>query len=215
MRTAAQQSFEEFCALRRQKIAAAFVAWSRDIATEIAIPECIEAEPRPVLKDAGKEVMGRQGPGGDGSQKPQPRIRGWEGFLGNARKRLDEQSVGILAEVYQRLQPMGLQISWGRGTTIGSFNVKCRKIHPKSFITIQSNGVLYFNAPWYKGTAEAEGFRDHLKEALVREMGLSIPEDYQKRFCPFDLRKWGERRNTLIEILQRLLANYQKASTSI
>lgn len=130
----------------------------------------------------------------------------WEMFLAHARDRLDASKVDILSKLYAALQPTPLSITWGTGSRYGSFNLKYERILPKSFITIQSDGRLYFNSTWYKGNEEAEAFRDELKRKLSEGLGLPVPNDYREKFCEFRIETWGPKADALVSLLGELLS---------
>jgi hypothetical protein len=89
--------------------------------------------------------------------------------------------------------------------------LKYEQIFPKSFITVQSDGVLSLNFPWLRGAREVERLRDDLKNEVVSRLGLTIPEDYERKWALFPVEAWGPKVDMLIESLKTLLTRWDES----
>lgn len=137
----------------------------------------------------------------------------WDRFVANARTHLKEPEVETLARFYEFVQSTPFAITWGTGAKTGSFNLKYERLFPKSLITLNSTGDLWFNFQWYTGTDEVDALRDELKSEMSKKVGLPFPEDYHNKFVRFPIGVWGPKLDALKEVLAGILPRWEQGKT--
>lgn len=83
------------------------------------------------------------------------------------------------------------------------------KFHLKSIFSISSDGKLWLHLGNLQGDNPIEQFRDAFANAAKDKLGVSIPNDYIiKRYPSVDIKHWGPRVETFINLLDELSAKY-------
>jgi len=120
----------------------------------------------------------------------QPIAVDWESFERNAEQReLDKQTVDAMRKIYETCKSLQADISWGRGTTIGSFSPKWSFLHATtSPFSICSNGRLELHFYAFQNSEIAKKFSSQFAAALT-EGGLDFSK-YRDEYFSIEAKKW-------------------------
>ena len=129
-------------------------------------------------------------------------------YFADAEAKLAPSDVKALEEVLDKTIQLGYEISWGTGASTGSFNVKDPAICPRSLLTFNPDGRMYFNASWLNGSEDAERGRDMLKDLLVGIVGVEIPADYAQSTPGFRISAWGSKASLIVRALEDLAGQF-------
>ena len=129
-------------------------------------------------------------------------------YFADAEAKLAPSDVKALEEVLDKTIQLGYEISWGTGTSNGSFNVKDPAICPRSLLTFNSDGRMYFNSSWLIGSETAERGRDVLKDLLVGIVGLDIPDNYPQSAPGFPVSAWAPKASLIERALEDLAGQF-------
>ena len=129
-------------------------------------------------------------------------------YFADAEAKLTPSDVKVLEEVLDQAIRLGYEISWGSGAAKGSFNVKDPAICPRSLLTFNSDGRMYFNSSWLIGSETAERGRDVLKDLLVRIVGLNIQDNYPQSTPGFPVAAWAPKASLIERALEDLAGQF-------
>ncbi|MBI4528327.1 MAG: hypothetical protein HY695_31415 [Deltaproteobacteria bacterium] len=143
--------------------------------------------------------------------------RKWDkdSFFADVRAKLTDAEVQALETLYGQTLSLGYQITWGTGTTGGSFNVKEPSMCPRSLLTVLSNGNLSLNFAWLNGSEQAERGRERLKELIAQHAGLKIPDDYSRKWPGYAIADWGNKVGVILEVLKQLSTEFRREMPNI
>ena len=130
-------------------------------------------------------------------------------YFADAEARLAPAEVKILQTLLAQALTLGYEISWGTGSSRGSFNLKEPTVCPRSLLSIYSDGELYFNSHWLNGSETAERVRDRLKSSLMGKVGLEVPTDYTQRSPSYKISEWGTKVLVLVEVLKQVVSKFR------
>lgn len=114
-------------------------------------------------------------------------------FFRDVEVRLGQPVEKRIRELYEYARKTADHISWGTGTSRGSFNPKYKRISARSLFTVYSDGVLRVNFGWLNDDEFTLEFRKKLKDALTQRAGLTFPPDYEEKWITFQPDQWIER----------------------
>lgn len=126
----------------------------------------------------------------------------WESFSEDAaQKGLSTDQIQAIKDFYDAVAKLG-EIRWGTGSTFGWFGPKL-PFTSGSIVQVTSYGRLTF-CFGSLGKSDAERiFREKLKELAIHKLGLTIPEDYQRRYPSYEF-DWTEKTALLVESLKAI-----------
>jgi hypothetical protein len=131
----------------------------------------------------------------------------WESFKVDAKaKGLDDAGIEAI-ELLKSHAGLGCEIAWGGGGLIGSFGLKWPDISSASAILVWSNGILQIAFGALNTSETAENFREKLAQLMTVELGLSVPQDYRKRWVSYPISAWGKHTSSLLELLKNAAGN--------
>jgi hypothetical protein len=133
-------------------------------------------------------------------------------YFADAEAKLTPSDVKVLEQVLDQAIRLGYEISWGSGAANGSFNVKDPAICPRSLLTFNSDGRMYFNSSWLNGSETAERGRDVLKDLLVGIVGLDIPDNYPQSAPGFPVSAWAPKALLIERALEDLAGQFHAAA---
>jgi hypothetical protein len=147
----------------------------------------------------------------DVSSSPMPTKWSWQSFRDDAAKRgLEEPAIAAMESLKTSCESFSsLVVFWGRGRELGSYNIKAPSVSSQSFISMTSDGRLWFNFGNFRSSDTADAaaiLRDRLKEFVTGKLGLSVPDDYQRRFPNFPVSTWLPKLNLLEDGIRELFA---------
>ncbi|MGA2876455.1 MAG: hypothetical protein ABSE82_13065 [Nitrososphaerales archaeon] len=136
----------------------------------------------------------------------QPVAVDWESFERNAELRgLDKPTVDAMRRVYETCKSLRADISWGRGTLIGSFSPKWSFLHTStSPFSICSNGRLDTHLGAFQNTEVAKGFSETFT-AQLKQGGFELPQKYHGEWLSIETKKWVPHVDTFIAALRDAL----------
>jgi hypothetical protein len=136
----------------------------------------------------------------------QPVAVDWESFEKNAEQReLGKQIVDAMRKVYETCKSLQADISWGRGTMIGSFSPKWQSLHSTtSPFSICSNGRLDMHFSAFHKSEIAEAFSATFGKSLLAG-GWELSPGYQNTYLSIESTKWVPHVDTLITALRDAL----------
>jgi hypothetical protein len=102
-------------------------------------------------------------------------------FFTDAQERLPDAQLKAVKKLYEKSQSLMSEISWGTGKSRGSFSVKLPQLAKNSILNVYSNGDLCIPFGSINKTERKESVQDNLKDLAERELGFSIPANYQKK----------------------------------
>lgn len=101
-----------------------------------------------------------------------------ESFFTDARGRCEPKIVDIITKLYEFTKSNADSISWGTGTSVGSFTFrKSRYGILTSIFTVQSDGLMYLNFGEMKGKEVKKEVLLSFRASLNEIPGISIPEE--------------------------------------
>lgn len=130
-------------------------------------------------------------------------------FFADTHTKLPDGDVQALETLYDQCLSLGCEVSWGSGIYNGSFSVKERSIYPRSLLTVTSNGNLSLNFSWLNGSETAERARERLKDLVVQQVGLRIPDTYAQKWPTYPVSEWRSKVAPLLEVLKQLVAEFR------
>ena len=130
----------------------------------------------------------------------------WESFERNAEQReLGKQTVDAMRKVYETCKSLRADISWGRGTLMGSFSPKWSSLHSTTApFSICSNGRLDLQLGSFHGTNLAKTFSARFGKTLF-DGGLELSSEYQNKYQGLPAEKWVPHVDTFIAALRDAL----------
>lgn len=124
-----------------------------------------------------------------------------ETYFEHASEHLEPQQVDSLRRLYEFAVQHADRVTWGTGTTTGSFNLKYDRLSPtKSILTAYSQGTLDLNFKWLHEAEdplpeEARALAEHLD----RLEGWSLPTDYAITYPRIPIEIWVPQVDAIIE----------------
>lgn len=91
---------------------------------------------------------------------------------------LPESIRTAIRTVFATASAAGHTVRWGKGSTIGSFNVVLREPCDRAMFTVLANGKLWLNIVWMSGSPQAERARELLRAFAQL---LKVPAQYMKQ----------------------------------
>ena len=130
--------------------------------------------------------------------------RRWDesSFFEDAEAKLEARDLEALRRLYEYGQSGRYEMKWGSGGKKGSFGLVRADVCPRTFVTAVSNGRLWVNFGWLKGTEAAERFRDHLHGVITKKLGLPLPKD--QHFAVIKSQEWRDKVDDLLSALDEL-----------
>jgi len=129
-----------------------------------------------------------------------------ESFFKDAKDKLKESEVKSIKILYE-FSKVADKVSWGTGSTCGSFNPKFTKISIRSLYSVFSSGMLQINFGWLNDNESTEKYRDNFKKKLEKLKGFSIANDYRGKWVDVSVEKWAPRVDDFIKIVRDLINN--------
>src|ERR1035438_4192637 len=138
----------------------------------------------------------------------QPIAVDWESFERNAELRgLDVQTVNAMRKVYEACKSLGADISWGRGTSLGSFSPKWKSLHATtSPFSICSNGRLDTHFSSFQNTEVAKGFTEKIA-AQLKEGDFELSPKYREEWLSIEANKWVPHTDIFLAALRDALGD--------
>jgi hypothetical protein len=127
----------------------------------------------------------------------------WERLRDDATQRgVYANGIAAMQHVITECQRLGFVCKWGRGKQVGALNVVCPDAPPSQFLSVNSDGRLYFNLG-NLSAPEATPYRDRLKDAIVLDLGLKVKDDYQNRYPNYAVEEWAPKVAQVVAVLKK------------
>lgn len=124
-----------------------------------------------------------------------------ESFFNEAKRRLTENQVSAIKQLFDKSQELKCEISWGTGKISGSFSVIWPHIGKYSVFTVFTDGSLTINYGNFKNAPEQIEFITLLKDQLERCVGITAPDDFVRRYPNYKIDEWSQRIEGLLMVL--------------
>ncbi|NVK25282.1 MAG: hypothetical protein HWE10_10175 [Gammaproteobacteria bacterium] len=136
--------------------------------------------------------------------------RKWDkdSFFGDLRERVAEEHYTAVKKVFGKSQDLKSELSWGTGKVSGSFSAKWPHLGKYSVFTVFSDGSITINYGSFKNTPEQLEFIDFLSHELTNRVGLSVPEDYERRYPNYKIEHWTRNVDELISVFELMIEKY-------
>jgi len=127
-------------------------------------------------------------------------------FFKDAESKLEKKYVEAIKKWYDFSKKEADEITWGTGTTRGSFNPKFNNISIRSIYSFFSDGTLGINFGWLNDNEKAKKIRDLLLEKLIKIINFSIPKhkSIDNFYLSIPAEKWYPHLEQLMKIIKEL-----------
>jgi hypothetical protein len=116
---------------------------------------------------------------------------------------LSADYLAALRKLYNFTVSKADTVSWGTGTSRGSFNAKFSRISVRSLFSVYSDGYLVLNFGWLDDNENERKYRDNLRAAVGRIEGLVISTDTQ--YPGFSIEQWAPHLGALLEAMSSVI----------
>ncbi|MFA7309052.1 MAG: hypothetical protein WC045_03200 [Patescibacteria group bacterium] len=121
-------------------------------------------------------------------------------LLNAAKSTLSSEGYAAFEKLYVFSKEHADNVSFGTGTSSGSFSPIFSSVCPRSLFTLRTNGTLSLNFQWINGYDGAEEFRS-LYFDKMRQIGLDLlPADIEK-YPNFSLDQWLQYSDNILAVL--------------
>ncbi|MEM4605886.1 MAG: hypothetical protein QW103_02545 [Candidatus Pacearchaeota archaeon] len=97
------------------------------------------------------------------------------------------------------------QISWGTGSSRGSFNPKFNKISVRSLYSVYTDGSLQINFGWLRDNEHTKIIKEKFGNNLMKIKSFSIPKDFSDKWISIPIEKWYLYVNDFIRIVEEII----------
>jgi len=123
-------------------------------------------------------------------------------YFEDAERNLAPAHFASLRQLYDFAVGHADRVTWGNGTTVGSFNLKYDRIRPtKSLMTVYSNGRIDLNFAWLHEPGQALPQEAQRFSEFLDLEGWSLPADYVNAYVSLNVNIWALQVNKIIEAL--------------
>lgn len=161
-----------------------------------------------VHEGEGYEILIPHVFGAESKKKIPVKRKKWDedSFFRDARNRI-EVGCEAVRKLYDFSKKYADEISWGTGSTIGSFNPKFHSISKRSIFTVKSNGYLSINFGWLNDDEDTIKWRAKLLEKLkqVEWLADKIPQSAEEKWVGLTIDIWGPNVDEIIILLKEVL----------
>ena len=95
-------------------------------------------------------------------------------FTEELRLQLSEDQATAVLTFREACLASGCTVTWGTGTTAGSYSVRVPAIAAKSLVTVQTSGTLILNFPWLVAESGGPDPRILLADAVRTGLGIDV-----------------------------------------
>jgi len=122
-------------------------------------------------------------------------------FFDDANTRMEKERVAAVKKLYDFSKHV---ITWGTGSSVGSFNAKFEKIGTRSLYTVKSDGQLILNFHWLDDNSQMKHYRDEFKNKMSA-LKLEIPSDYSDKLVHIKISDWYGKADAIIDGINSLI----------
>jgi len=123
-------------------------------------------------------------------------------FFEDADNRMEKERVAAVKKLYYFSKKH--VITWGTGSSVGSFNAIFDKIGHRSLYTVKSDGQLILNFLWLNDDLQKKRIRDELKNKMSA-LKLEIPSDYSDKLVHIKISDWYGKADEIIDSIKSLI----------
>jgi len=127
-----------------------------------------------------------------------------ESFFVSAREKLQESQVLLVNRIYDKAQDLKCVISWGSGRIHGSFFIKWPHVGPLPVFTVYADGSISINFGSYNKTPEHKEFASFINQTWQEHVGISPPDDYERRYPNFKIDMWAGKADGVLKALESI-----------
>jgi hypothetical protein len=128
-----------------------------------------------------------------------------ESFFADARVRLQDAEVKSMKLVLDKLIELKSEISWGNGKASGSYSAKWAHFGKNTVLSVYSDGRLTVNFGNFGADSDQHDFLALLKDKLVDDLGLPVPDDYERRYPNYQVEEWTGKTEEFLNMLEVIL----------
>ena len=121
-------------------------------------------------------------------------------FFEAAEAHLANSELAAVRRLYDFVISEGYEIRWGTGKQTGSFSVLALKMFQKSVISVFTDGRMWLNFGWLRGTDSIEEFRSDFAKAAEKIFGISLPSDLDSKYPSLDIKDWSPKLDEFINL---------------
>ena len=126
----------------------------------------------------------------------------WDkGKFFQAAAKLEKQQLQALEDLYN-FSETAATVTWGTGSTRGSFAAKFVALSRKSLYWVYSDGQLVINFGALRESDTQISYRDRFKSLLEHIRGFDIPENYRDAYPTFAIEVWSPRVDEFIQAVK-------------
>jgi len=128
-----------------------------------------------------------------------------ESFFADAKERVSDSQLKAIRLIYDNVQQTADKVSWGTGSTKGSFNPKFTDICPRALFSVYSNGDLQLHFGHITGSSIEDEFRDAYLAAIKSSRILELNDDAAESFPIFGVTLWSDKAQSFIAIVEQVI----------
>jgi hypothetical protein len=130
----------------------------------------------------------------------------WAEFeLDAAKKELDSKQIKAIKEFHDKLvTDLHAEITWGTGKTFGWFGPKWQ-FCSAAVLGVSTSGKLSLSFGSLGKSDTERAFREKLRQLAVEKLGLTVPEDFEKKYPSYEFDEWSGKAGLLLESLRAIL----------
>jgi hypothetical protein len=126
-------------------------------------------------------------------------------FFTDINSKLDQKYVTAIKTLFDFSKKEANSISWGTGSSRGSFNPKFDKISVRSPYSVYTDGTLALNFGWLNDSENTKKIKLRYGELLSNVNDLSIPKNFAEIYVQIPIERWSFHVDEIIEILKQLI----------
>ena len=123
-----------------------------------------------------------------------------ESFLEEVRRQVGNDASAKFADIIDRIQSLGADMSRGKGAKTGSTNPKWSSIASRSLVSIYTDGKISLNFLWLEKESDAR-VRDRFCEKIRANTSLEVPDNYTTKYPIFSWEDWEHEAEGVIKAM--------------
>jgi hypothetical protein len=127
-----------------------------------------------------------------------------ESFFEEIKNNLQPEEIKVITDIYEFSKNHADRISWGTGSTKGSFNPIFNKICPRSLFSIYSDGIIRLNYTWMNENEKQREYQKNYKISLSKHFELPSENDKTK-YPNFSIGTWMDKTENLKKVITELI----------
>lgn len=126
-------------------------------------------------------------------------------FFLETENKLRKEYLEAIKKLFNFSKKEADQISWGTGSSKGSFNSRFNNISVRSLYSVFTDGSLQINFGWLRDNENTIRIKEILGNRLMRIKEFSIPKDFSEKWVSIPIENWYNHVDEFIEIIKDLI----------